>query len=349
MKAVIIDQFGGPEVLHQKEIETPKVGPGEVLIRLLAAGVNRFDVTTRRGEIPYASVSFPHVPGVEGAGTVAEVAPDVTAFKVGDRVVPVMTISRGVCRHNPCYCQLGWDNICRDFDKLGLTTWGTYAEYVKVSEHNVVHLPDSLSFADAATATIATATAWELTISRAHLRQGETALVNAVGGAVGSAAVQVAKLAGAHVIASAGSDNKLELARQLGADQLINYESQDLRTEVLNLTDGRGVDVVIETVGGQVLQKSIEALAHNGRLATAGSVGPSKVEIDIFRVLRKQAWITGTHFAPKATVRTVLDLLAEDRLRPVLARSFPLVEAGEAHTLLESRDFFGNILLEIES
>ena len=137
MKAVIIDQFGGPEVLHQKEIETPKVGPGEVLIKLLAAGVNRFDVTMRRGEIPYASVSFPHVPGVEGAGTVAEVAPDVTAFKVGDRVVPVMTISRGVCRHNPCYCQLGWDNICRDFDKLGLTTWGTYAEYVKVSEHNL--------------------------------------------------------------------------------------------------------------------------------------------------------------------------------------------------------------------
>ena len=349
MKAIVINEFGGPEVLHQREVATPKIGPGEVLIRLLAAGVNRFDVTTRRGEIPYAAVSFPHVLGVEGAGIVAEVGSDVTAFQTGDRVVPVLTISRAVCRHNPCYCQLGWDNICRHFDKLGLTTWGTYAEYVKASEHNLVHLPDSLSFTDAATSVVATATAWELTISRAHLRQGETALVNAVGGAVGSAAVQIARCAGARVIASAGSDNKLELARQLGADEVINYKRQDLKTEVLNLTDGRGVDVVIETVGGQVLQQSIEALAHNGRLATAGSVGPSKVEIDIFRLLRKQAWITGTHFAPKATIRTALDLLAEKRLRPVLARSFPLVEAGEAQALLESREFFGNILLEIDT
>ena len=349
MKAIVIDKFGGPEVLLQREVATPKIGPGEVLIRLLAAGVNRFDVTTRRGEIPYAAVSFPHVPGVEGAGTVVEVGSGVTAFQIGDRVVPVLTISRGVCRHNPCYCQLGWDNICRDFDKLGLTSWGTYAEYVKASEHNVVHLPRSLSFTDAATSMVATATAWELAISRAHLRQGETALVNAVGGAVGSAAVQIARLAGARVIASAGSHNKLELARQLGADEVINYECQDLETEVLNLTDGRGVDVVIETVGGQVLQQSIGALAHNGRLATAGSVGPAKVEIDIFRLLRKQAWITGTHFAPKATIRTVLDLLAEKRLRPVLARSFPLIEAGKAQALLESRDFFGNILLEIDN
>ena len=348
MKAIVINEFGGPEVLHQRDVETPAVGPRDVLIRLVAAGVNRFDITTRRGEIPYAAVSFPHILGVEGAGTVAEVGSEVTAFQIGDRVVPVLTISRGVCRHNPCYCQLGWDNICRDFDKLGLTSWGTYAEYVKASEHNVVHLPDALSFADAATAMVATATAWELTISRTGLRQGETALVNAVGGAVGSAAVPIARLTGARVIASAGSDNKLELARQLGADEVINYERQNLTVEVLNLTDGRGVDVVVETVGGRVLQQSIEALAHNGRLATAGSVGPSTVEIDIFRLLRKQAWITGTHFAPKATICTALDLLADGRLRPVLARSFPLVAAGEAQALLESREFFGNILIEID-
>ena len=349
MKAIVINEFGGPEVLHQRDVETPAVGPRDVLIRLVAAGVNRFDITTRRGEIPYAAVSFPHILGVEGAGTVAEVGSEVTAFQIGDRVVPVLTISRGVCRHNPCYCQLGWDNICRDFDKLGLTSWGTYAEYVKASEHNVVHLPDSLSFSDAATAMVATATAWELTISRTRLRQGETALVNAVGGAVGSAAVQIARLTGARVIASAGSDSKLERARQLGADEVINYERQNLTIEALNLTDGRGVDVVVETVGGRVLQQSIEALAHNGRLATAGSVGPSKVEIDIFRLLRKQAWMTGTHFAPKATIRIALDLLADGRLSPVLARSFPLVAAGEAQALLESREFFGNIVLEIDA
>ncbi len=347
MKAAVMRRFGGPEVMEYGDIDVPKLGIGEVLIKLEAAGVNRFDTTTRKGEIPYAKVQMPHIPGVEGAGHIVEVGPGVKAFKAGDRVMPMLTISSGVCQHPVCYCGLGFDNICADFDKLGLTMWGTYAEYVKVTQHNVIRIPDGLSSIDAAGSQVAMATAWELAMNRCKLRQGQTVLVNAAGGAVGSAAVQIARLAGCRVIASAGSDVKLDRARQLGADETINYEKQDLLAEVKRLTDGRGVEAVVETVGGTVLQQSIEALCHNGVLATAGSIGRAKVEVDIFRILRKQIWITGTHFGPKETNKTVLRLLAEGKLRPVISKVFPLKDAPAAHTMLESRDFFGNMVLEI--
>jgi NADPH:quinone reductase-like Zn-dependent oxidoreductase len=346
MRAAVIHAHGGPEVLTYEDVETPTAGVGEVLIKLEAAGINRFDTNARAGVVPYAEVAFPHVLGVEGAGTVAAVGAGVEAFRPGDRVAPVLTVSSGVCRHRVCYCAQGHDNICADFDKLGLTLWGTYAEYVKVNQHSVVHLPDAVSFTDAATALVAAATAWELA-RRVDIKPGETVLVNAAGGAVGSAGVQIAHLAGARVLASAGADDKLERARQLGADAGINYASHDLLAEVLRLTDGRGVDAVLETVGGEVLRQSLEALVPNGRLATAGSIGRAKTEIDIYRLLRKQVWMTGTHFAPKQSIRDVLALLAEGKLRPVLAASLPLAEARAAHELLESRQFFGNIVLTV--
>lgn len=347
MKAAVVHEHGGPEVLRYESLPTPEAGSGEVLVKLEAVGVNRFDTNARSGVVPYAAMSFPHVLGVEGAGTIAAVGAGVDAFKEGDRVAPVLTVSRGVCRHRVCYCTQGHDNICTEFDKLGLTLWGTYAEYVKVNQHSVVHLPDTVSFADAATALVATATAWELA-RRVAIKPGDTVLVNAVGGAVGSAGVQIAHLLGARVLASAGSDDKLERARQLGAHSGINYHSQDLLAEVIRLTDGRGVDAVLETVGGEVLRKSLDALAPNGRLATAGSIGRAKVEIDIYRLLRKQVVLTGTHFAPKQSIRDVLALLGEGKLRPVLAQSMPLAEARMAHELLESRQFFGNILLTVD-
>ena len=347
MKAILIHEHGGPEVLRHEEVAPPEIGPGELLIRLEAAGVNRFDTNARAGVVPYAAVRFPHVLGVEGAGTVVEVGGEVESFRPGDRVVPVLTVSSGSCQRPVCLCAQGHDNICADFDKLGLTVWGTYAEYVKVNRHGAVALPDALSFEDAATALVASATAWELS-QRCAITPGETVLVNAAGGAVGGAGVQIAKLAGARVIASAGSDAKLERAAELGADAGVNYESGDLLAEVLRLTDGRGVDAVLETVGGDVLRQSVEALAPNGRLATAGSIGRAKVELDIYRLLRKQVWLTGTHFAPRHAIRDVLALLGQGKLKPVLAERLPLAEARAAHELLESRAFFGNIVLAMD-
>ena len=348
MKAIVINEFGGPEVLHQRDIETPAVGPGEVLIRLVTVGVNRFDITTRRGEIPYAAVSFPHILGVEGAGTVAAVGSDVTAFQIGDRVAPVLTISLGVCRHIRCYCQLGWDNICRDFDKHGLTSWGTYAEYVKASEHNVVHLPASLSFSDAATAMVATATAWELTISRTRLRQGATALVNAVGGAVGSAAVQIARLTGARVIASAGSDNKLEVARQLGADEVINYAKEDITERVKELTTRRGVEVVVDHVGEEFWPAAYASLAPGGRYGICGVTTGYRSELQMGLLFIRAQTVFGVFMGQQEDLRLIVEMAGRGVIHGVISDTYPLQDAARAHRAMEEQSFFGKLILTID-
>ncbi|MSO66058.1 MAG: alcohol dehydrogenase, partial [Alphaproteobacteria bacterium] len=200
---------------------------------------------------------------------------------------------------------------------------------------------------DASAALVAFATAWEL-YKRANVRAEDTVLVNAAGGAVGSAAVQIGRLLGCRVIASAGSDAKLDRARQLGAEAGINYATHNLTTAARELTGGRGVDVVIEGVGGEILRQSLDALAPNGRCATAGSIAPTETLIDIRKLMvRNQITLTGSHFTPKESIKEVLRLLARGVLRPVLARTFPLDQARQAHELLESRDLFGNIVLEM--
>jgi NADPH:quinone reductase-like Zn-dependent oxidoreductase len=347
MKAIVIDGHGGADTLEYREIATPTVGPGEVLIRIDTAGINRFDMLVRNGNVPNASVTFPHVLGVEGAGTVAEVGTGVSGFAVGDRVVPVLTVSQGICKEPVCYCAQGHDNICARFDKLGHTRWGTYAEYVKVNQFSLLPLPDEVSFLDAATSLVAYATAWEMA-RKVNLRPEDTVLINAVGGAVGSAAVQIAHMTGCRIVASAGTDEKLRRAQQDGAEVGVNYRTQDLTKEVRAATGGRGVDVVLETVGGDILRKSLDALAYNGRLSSAGSIEPTEALIDVRRLLvRSQITLTGTHFTPKESIKQVLRFLAKGALRPVLAARFPLAEARKAHELLESRDFYGNIVLEV--
>ena len=205
MKAIVIDGHGGPEAMRYADIPTPKVGPGDVLIKIDTAGINRFDTLVRSGNVPNASVTFPHVLGVEGVGTVADVGPGVTGFKVCDRVVPVLTVSLGTCSEPVCYCMQGHDNICAKFDKLGHTRWGTYAEYVKVNQFSLLPLPDEVSFLDAATSLVSYATAWEMA-RKVNLRPEDTVMINAVGGAVGSAAVQIAHMTGCRIVASAWSD-----------------------------------------------------------------------------------------------------------------------------------------------
>lgn len=347
MKAIVIDGHGGPEAMRYADVPTPEVGPGDVLIKVDTVGINRFDTLVRNGNVPNASVTFPHILGVEGAGTVAEVGPGVAGFKAGDRVVPVLTVSLGTCSEPVCYCMQGHDNICAKFDKLGHTRWGTYAEYVRVNQFSLLPLPAEVSFLDAATSLVAYATAWEMA-RKVNLRPEDTVLINAVGGAVGSAAVQIAHMTGCRIVASAGSDDKLRRAQQDGADVGVNYRTQDLTKEVRAATGGRGVDVVLETIGGDILRKSLDALAYNGRLSSAGSIEPTETLIDIRRLLvRSQIMLTGTHFTPKESIKQVLRFLARGDLRPVLAARFPLSDARKAHEMLESRDFYGNIVLEV--
>lgn len=347
MKAVVIHETGGPEKLIYEDIETPTVGDGEVLINLKTVGLNHFDLDVRGDISGYLKLKMPHILGVEGAGVIADIGAGVRGFKVGDRVMPQLTISNGRCNRQICNCALGMDNICLDFHKIGVTQWGTYAEYVKVTEPNIIRIPDNVSDLDAAATQVAMATAWELVVSKAKVSQGEDVLINAAGSGVGSAAVQIAHLAGARVIATAGSDRKLDRARQLGATDCINYNDQSIVDEVMKLTDGRGVDVVIEMVGGNILQQSLTALALNGRLSTCGAHAGENVEIDMIEFFRKQLTMSSTHFAPVSTNQFVLKLVGEGKLRPVIEKVFPLKEMAAAHEVLASRNFFGKVVLEV--
>ena len=340
MKAITMKRHGGCDVLTFEEVDTPKPGAGEVLIRLRAAGVNHVDIDIRNG-ISGMHISMPHVLGVDGAGEIAELAVDVTRWKVGDRVAPHFILNCGICRN----CRKGLDNICSNFSILGANQWGTYAECAVVPAHTVVPLPDGLSYENAAAGGVPFATAWEGLITTANLKPGETVLINAAGSGVGSAAVQVAKLAGARVIASAGSDEKLRRARKLGAHEAVNYNDTSISEAVLDMTAGAGVDVAFDMVGGTILLQTIQALASGGRLATVGAHAGEKVKIDMIEFFRKHISMHGCGRSTKSIFAKVFDLMADGGLRPIIHQKFPLAQAGEAHAIMESRDFFGRMIL----
>ena len=340
MKAVLIHEHGGSDRLKYETIEVPRPETGELVIRVKAAGVNHCDIDLREGAFGVLP-ELPHVMGVDAAGEVAEVGHGVGEFKVGDRVAPHFMLSCGACRN----CQQGHENICPNAGILGVTVPGSYAEYVKVKQTHVVRLPDSLSFDDAVAAQVPMATAWEGLIATAKLRAGETALVNAAGGGVGSAGVQVAKLAGGRVIATAGADKKLERARELGADETINYGDKHIGEEARRLTGGLGVDVVLDMVGGKILNQSIDALAPGGRLASVGAHGGEQIEVDMIEFFRKHISMHGCGRSTKTTVVQVLDLVAQGKLSPVIHQTFPLAEVSAAQELMESRNFFGRLIL----
>lgn len=340
MKAVLIHEHGGSDKLKYETTEDPRPETGELVIRVKAAGVNHCDIDLREGAFGVLP-KLPHIMGVDAAGEVAEIGPGVSEFKVGDRVAPHFMLSCGACES----CRQGRENICLNAGILGVTERGSYAEYVKVKQTHVVRLPDELSFDDAVAAQVPLATAWEGLIATAKLRAGETALVNAAGGGIGSAGVQVAKLAGARVIATAGADQKLDRARELGADETINYNTNHIGEEARRLTGGLGVDVVLDMVGGDILIQSIDALAPGGRLASVGAHGGEQIEVDMIQFFRKHISMHGCGRSTKSTVVQVLDLAAQGKLNPVIHKKFPLAEVAVAHEIMESRDFFGRLIL----
>jgi NADPH:quinone reductase-like Zn-dependent oxidoreductase len=341
MLAVVLRDYGDFDRLRLEETEQPQPGVGEIVIRNRAVGVNHCDTDVRRGVFGVAQ-TFPHVMGVDSAGEVAAVGPGVTGFKVGDRVAPHFLLSCGTCRN----CVAGKENICLNAGVLGVTTWGTYAQFVKVRANNAVRLPDGLDWQAAVAAQIPFATAWEAIIEVGRLTAGETILVNAAGSGVGSAGIQIAKLAGARVIATTGSDAKFAAARELGADEVINYERTDVGEAVMALTGGLGVDIAFDMVGGARLKDSIAALAQGGRIVSVGAHAGEHVDIDMIEFFRKHISLHGCGRSTKAIVAKVLDLVAAGKLKPVIFKAFPLSEAGEAHRLMESRNFFGRMVLD---
>jgi NADPH:quinone reductase-like Zn-dependent oxidoreductase len=341
LKVAWFHKFGGPEVLVHEEAPKPQPRAGEALIRVRAVGINHVDLDHRAGtsRIP---LTFPHILGREFAGEIAALNGTAEGFKEGDRV---WITCRLPCRRCE-YCLGGRDNLCLREGYFGLDLPGGYAEYVAVPIATLNPLPSSVKYEDAAAAQIAFGTAWHVLINRAFLQAGQTVLIQAAGSGIGSAAVQVARLAGAGaIIATASSQKKLDQAKALGATHLINYGKENFAERVLEVTGGRGVDVVMEHIGGEVFTRSLTCLARGGIIVAVGAHAGEVVPFDIIPFFRRELRLTGSKNASVLELRHVMSLVADGKLKPVVHKALPLAQAAEAHRIVASRDFFGKVVL----
>jgi len=343
MKAIVYATQGGPEVLQYKEVADPQISPYEVLVRVRACALNHLDLTLRMG-LHNLRVPLPHIPGSDIAGEVARVGDKVTNVKVGERVLLQPGISCGQCDK----CLSGQDSMCPGYTLFGQGVDGGCAEYVKSPAVNCVPIPEKLSFEEAAAFPLVSLTAWHMLIGRAKLQPAETVLVLGAGSGVGSAAIQIAKAAGARVIATAGSDAKLEKARELGADAVINHTTQKIADEVKRLTNRRGVEVVFEHVGQATWENSIRSLAVGGRLVTCGATTGFDGAINIAYLFTRHLSILGSFMGSKAELLSALELLRRGLLKPVIDVVLPLEKCAEAHKRMENRELFGKIVLRVD-
>jgi NADPH:quinone reductase-like Zn-dependent oxidoreductase len=341
VRAVVFHEFGNSDVLRLEELPDPVAGPGEVVVDVTATALNHLDVDVREG-VSRFPVDLPHILGVEPVGRIEALGDGVEGWQVGDRVAPYLIAVCGACT----YCRSGRESLCTApawFISMG--SGGAYAEKVLCKETQLVRIPDGVTDVEAAASHIAFGTAWHMLVTRARLRPGETVLVNSVGSGIGSAAVQVAKLAGAFVIGNSSRDDKLARAKELGLDVGVNYTTQNVAEVVMEITDGHGVDVVYEHVGGELFQQGLDSLAKDGRLVVCGAHAGEVVPFDVIPFFRRQLSVIGSFVFDRREAETCFRLIAGGALTPQVAATFPLEQAKEAMDLMESREFFGKIVL----
>jgi 2-desacetyl-2-hydroxyethyl bacteriochlorophyllide A dehydrogenase len=340
VRAVVFHEFGGLDVLRLEDLPDPRPGPGEVAIDITASALNHLDVDIREG-VSRFPVELPFVLGVEVVGRIAELGEGVDGWEVGERVMPYLLGTCGECR----FCRTGRESLCLTPGFIGFSTSGGYAERLACPARQLLRVPDELGDKEAAALQLAFATAWHMLFTRAGLRAGETVMVNSVGSGVGSAAVQLASLAGATVIGNASSDEKLRRAAELGMDHGVNHTTQDVVDEVMRLTDGRGVDVVYEHVGGELFQKGLDSLGKDGRLVICGGHAGEVVPFDIIPFFRTQKQIIGSFVYTRGEVEACLELARRGKITPLVYETFTLEDAREAMATMERREHFGKILL----
>lgn len=340
MKAIVFHEHGGPETLRFEDVPRPEVGAGEALIKVLACGVNNLDLRVREGRVP-GKVPMPHISGSEPAGEIAELSAGVKGFSVGQQVAIAPYLFCGQCE----FCQAGAENECIRGDILGLMSQGAYAEYVKVPASSLVPLPEGVSAVSAAAVGLVAITAWHMLMERARVQPGEDVLVHAAGSGVGSAAIQIAKLAGARVIATAGSQDKLLRAKELGADDVINYNEQDFAQEARRLTGKRGVHVVVEHIGQSTWEKSVASLARRGRLVICGTTSGPEGKIDLWTFFAKELTFYGSYGGTRRNLAQILKLVADGRFKPVIHRTLPLESVAEAQQIMAAREQFGKLII----
>ena len=340
VKAVVFHEHGGIDKLRYEERPDPVVKENEVLIRVQACALNHLDLWGRMG-LPGIQIPLPHISGNDICGEVKSVGKLVSKARPGDAVIVSPGLSCGMCEH----CLSGRDSMCRSYKIIGYLVDGGYAELVSVPEVNLIPKPEWLKPEEAAAVPLVFMTAWHMLVTRAGVTPGEVVLVLGAGSGVGSAAIQIAKLWGARVIATAGSEDKLEHAKALGADEAINHNQQDIAEEARKLTGKRGVDIVFEHVGSATWEKSIKALAVGGRLVTCGATTGYAGQTDIRFLYSKQLSILGSYMASKGELLRVVELVRQRRLKPVVDKVYPLADAAKAQERMEKREHFGKIVL----
>lgn len=341
MKSVIFREHGGPEKLEYTDVPEPKLLAGEVLVKVKACALNHLDIWVRQG-IPAYKINLPHISGCDVSGEITGLGMGVENLKTGVRVLVAPGLSCFKCE----YCLSGHDNLCESYKILGAGTDGGYAEFVKAPAMNIIAIPDSLSFEEAAAFPLTFLTAWHMLITRCGLRSGQSVLVHAGGSGIGSAAVQIAKLAGAFVITTARGDEKCAKAKSLGADEVIDYEKEDFSKKVRSLTHGRGVDVVFEHIGPETFAQSVSALAKNGKLVTCGATSGPQAQLDLRYLFSRQLSLLGAMMGCRHELLALLPLMASKKLRPIIDQIFPLSEARQAQERMLGRQNFGKILLK---
>jgi NADPH:quinone reductase-like Zn-dependent oxidoreductase len=340
MKASLFRSHGGPDVFEYVDAPEPSIRPNEVLIEVKACALNHLDIFVRNG-LPGIEIPLPHILGNDVSGVVREVGELVTWVKAGDEVMVQPGVSCGHCEA----CLSGRDNLCRDYDIIGYRRDGGYAELVAVPGVNVFSRPANLSWEEAAALPLVTLTAWHMLVTRANLQAGEDVLVHAAGSGVGSIAIQIAKLRGARVITTASSEEKLAKARELGANEAINYTREDWPKEIKRLTGRRGVDVVVEHTGSATWSGSISSLKNNGRLVTCGATSGYDAHTDLRQVFYRHLSIMGSFMGSKSELLEAMKFVRDGKIRAVVDKVFALSDAREAHTHLESREQFGKVVL----
>ena len=342
MKAVFIKDHGGLDKLTYGERPVPKIGPREVLVRVRACALNHLDIWVRQG-LPGLTLSFPHILGCDVAGVVAKAGAEVKNVPVGKRVMAAPGVACGRCES----CLMGQDQLCPKYDILGQARDGGYAEYVAVPADNLIDIPEHLDFVEAAAIPLVFMTAWQGLVNLAKMKAGENVLILGGGSGLGSAAIQIAKLWGARVFTTVGADAKAKKAKALGADVVINHTTKDFAAEIKNLTEKRGVDVVLDHVGPATLEKSLQSLAKSGRLAACGATTGRHATIELRPLFSRNITVYGFRMGPRHGLMEAMRFFNTRQLKPIVDKTFPLRKAADAQAYMEERKNFGKIVLTV--
>ena len=345
MRAVYIEAQGGPEVLTYGERPDPVIEPHEVKVRVRASALNRLDIYTRAGSRGMRrQFPPPLILGGDAAGDIVEVGSQVSGLKEGDRVVVNPQITCGQC----AACRQGDDDLCSSSGMLGSAVDGSYAEYIKLPAANVRPIADHVPYEDAAAVPTTFLPMWNMLVRRGQLKPWETVLVLSASAGVGSAALQVAKnVVGARIIATTSTAEKAAKARELGADEVINYQEEDVAQRVRELTGGEGVDMVVDHLGAEFFQAAYSSLKAGGRYGNCGVTTGYRVELQMGLMFTRHLTVFGVFMGSKADMRQIVEMLNRGKIRPAIHRTFPLEQAADAHRAMEGRDFFGKLVLKI--